>query len=169
MVEGCAELAERRRESDRFRLPTIHQSTCSVFPFCRRLPTSETRLVSEHTNVGKRLLLWVRPVAAVLIFLFAVAVALAAGLLTPYFLAARTANILLLTISAVVSFALLTCAGTKLAYLCWGTDKGRWAATLSGLLTIIFLGGLYVEVLRPSSSHFAGVVPYANTKYWQLL
>jgi len=139
------------------------------FPICRGLATSETTLVSEHTNVGKRLLLWVRPVAAVLIFLFAVAVALAAGLLTPYFLAAWTANILLLTIGAVVSFALLTCAGTKLAYLCWGTDKGRWTATLSGLLTIILLGGLYVEVLRPSSSHFAGVVPYANTKYWQLL
>ena len=35
-----------------------------------------------------RLLLWIRHVAAVLIFLVAVGVAVAAGLLTPYFLAA---------------------------------------------------------------------------------
>jgi len=118
--------------------------------------------------MGKRFLLWVRPVAAVLTFLFAVAVALVASLLAPYFLAARTANILLLTISAVLSFALLACAGTKLAPSCWGTDRRGWTATLGGLLTIIFLAGLYVGVLRPSSSHFAEVAPYANTKYWQL-
>jgi pimeloyl-ACP methyl ester carboxylesterase len=114
------------------------------------------------------ILLWVRRVAAVLILLLAVGAALTAGLLTPYFLAARTANILLLTISAVASFALLTCAGTKLALSCWRTDRKRLTATLSGLLTIIFLGWLYVGVLRPSGSQFAKVVPYANTKYWQL-
>jgi hypothetical protein len=87
-----------------------------------------------------RLLLWVRHVAAVLILLVAVRAALAAGLLTPYCLAARTANILLLTISAVASFALLTWAGTKLALSCWGTDRRRLIAMLSGLLTIIFVG-----------------------------
>ena len=114
------------------------------------------------------ILLWVRRVAAVLILLLAVGAALTAGLLTPYFLAARTANILLLTISAVASFALLTCAGTKLALSCWRTDRKRLTATLSGLLTIIFLGWLYVGVLRPSGSQFAKVVPYANTRYWQL-
>jgi pimeloyl-ACP methyl ester carboxylesterase len=115
-----------------------------------------------------RFLLWTRRVAAVLIFLVVVGVALAAGLLTPYFMAARTANILLLTISAVASFALLTWAGTKLALFCWGTDRRRLAAITSGLLTLIFLGWLYVGVLRPSGSHFPEVVPYANTKYWQL-
>ena len=115
-----------------------------------------------------RLLLRARRVAAVLIFLLAVGAALAAGLLTPYFLAARTASILLLTISAVASFALLTWAGMKLALSCWGTDRRRLAATMTGLVTVLFLGGLYVGVLRPSGSHFAEVVPYANTKYWQL-
>jgi pimeloyl-ACP methyl ester carboxylesterase len=109
-----------------------------------------------------------RRVAAVLIFLAAVGSALAGGLLTPYFLAARTANILLLAISAVACFAALTWAGTKLALSCWGTDRRRLTATLSGLLTILFFGWLYFGVLRPSSSHFAEVVPYANTKYWQL-
>jgi len=115
-----------------------------------------------------RLLLWVRHVAAVLIFIVAVGAAVAAGLLTPYFLAARTANIPLLTISAVASFALLTWAGTKPALFCWGTDSKSLAVMISGLLTIIFLGWMYIAVLRPSGSHFAEVVPYANTKYWQL-
>jgi len=115
-----------------------------------------------------RFLLWVRHVAAVLIFIVAVGAALAVGLLTPYFLAARTANIPLLTISAITSFGLLTWAGIKLALSCWGTDRKSLAAIMSGLLTIIFLGWLYIVVLRPSGSHFAEVVPYGNTRYWQL-
>jgi proline iminopeptidase len=114
------------------------------------------------------ILFWARRLAAVLIFLLAVAVAVAAGLLAPYFLAARTANILLLTFIAVASFALLTFAGTKLALSCWGTDRRRLTATLTGLLTVIFLGWLYIVVLRPSGSHFAEAIPYANTNYWHL-
>lgn len=117
-----------------------------------------------HTGI----LFWARRVAAVLIFLVAVAAALAAALLTPYFLAAWVTNIRLLAVSAVASFALLTWAGTKLALSCWGARRGRFAATMSGLFTIIFIGCLYVGVLRPSGSHFAAVIPYANTKYWQL-
>ena len=120
------------------------------------------------TNMRMRLLLWVRRVTGVLIFLVTIAAALAAGLLTPYCLAARTANIPLLTISAVVSFALLTLAGTKLRLYCWRTDRRRLTAALSGLITIIFLGSLYVWVLRPLGSHFPAVVPYENTKYWRL-
>ncbi len=119
---------------------------------------------SLHTGI----LFWARRVAAVLIFLLAVGAAVGASLLTPYFLAALTANILLLTISAVASFALFTGVGTKLALFCLGTGRRRLTATLSGLLTLIFLGWLYVLVLRPSASHFAEVVPYANTKYWEL-
>lgn len=110
----------------------------------------------------------VRRVTAVLIFLLAIGAAVSTGLLTPYFLAIRTANILTLTISAVVSFALLAFVGTKLALFSWGTKSWRLPAMLSGLLTVIFLGWFYIGVLRPSGSHFANVVPYANTKYWQL-
>src|ERR1039457_6005190 len=130
--------------------------------------TDRNRSLPERSPMRTGILLWVRRVAAVLILLLAVGAALTAGLLTPYFMAARTANILLLTISAVASFALLTWAGTKLALFCWGTDRRRLAAITSGLLTLIFLGWLYVGVLRPSGSHFPEVVPYANTKYWQL-
>lgn len=68
------------------------------------------------------IIFWARRLAAVFMFLVTVAVALAAGLLTPYFLAGRTANNLLLTISAVASFALLACAGTRLALSCSGTE-----------------------------------------------
>lgn len=118
--------------------------------------------------MSSQFLFWVRRVATVLAFLVTLTAALVAGLFTPYFLAVRTANIPLLTISAVVSFALLTCAGTKLALLCWGGDKKRPTLAISGLLTVIFLGCLYVLVLRPSGSHFAEAIPYANTKYWQL-
>ena len=39
---------------------------------------------------------------------------------------------------------------------------------MSGLLSLTFAAWLYVGVLRPSGSHFADVVPYTNTKYWQL-
>ncbi len=88
----------------------------------------------------KRLALWVRRLAAVLILLIAIAVGLAGGLLTPYFLAARTANILLLTFSAVGCFALLTWAGTRLALSSWGSERTRLTTALSGLLTIIFFG-----------------------------
>jgi pimeloyl-ACP methyl ester carboxylesterase len=112
--------------------------------------------------------LWVGRVAAGLIALVTVAVAFAAGLLTPYFLAVRTANIPLLAISSVCSFALITYAGTKLALFCWRTNRRKLAGTIAGLLTITFLLWLYVAVLRPTGSHFAEVVPYANTKYWQL-
>jgi hypothetical protein len=113
-------------------------------------------------------LLWGRRMAAVLTFIIAITAGLAAGLLTPYFLAARTASIPLLTISVVASFALLTCLGSKAGLFCWGTNRRRLAATITGLLTIIFLGWLYVGVIRPSGSHFAEAIPYANTKYWQL-
>ena len=115
-----------------------------------------------------RFLLWARPLAAVLIFLIAIAAALIAGLLAPYVLAARTANISLLTTSAVVSFALLTWAGMKLGLACWRTSRKRLAAVVSLSLTVIFLGWIYLAILRPSGSHFAKVIPYANTKYWQL-
>ena len=110
----------------------------------------------------------IRRVAAGLLLLLAVGAALVAGLLTPYYLAARTANILVLTLGAVASFALVAWCGTKVALSCWGTDRRRLAVRVSGALTIIFFGWLSIGVLRPSASHFPEVVPYSNTKYWQL-
>jgi proline iminopeptidase len=115
-----------------------------------------------------QVVLWFKRLAAVLILLLTATSALVAGLLAPYFLATWMSNILLLTVSAAACFALFAWAGTSLALYCWGTGRRRVAATLSGLLTILFLGWLYLGVLRPSASHFSQVVPYANTRYWQL-
>lgn len=120
------------------------------------------------THMRMHFLLCARRVAAVLAMVVTLIAALAAGLLTPYFLAVRTANLPLPTISAVVSFALLTSVGTKLTLLCWGGDKRGLTFGISAFLTVIFLGCLYLLVLRPSGSQFAEAIPYANTKYWQL-
>ena len=128
----------------------------------------KSKIAEKVNTMSSQFLFWVRRVAAVLIFLVTTIAALAAGLITPYLFAARTANISLLTISALVSFALLTCVGTKFALHCWGDDKKGLTFAISALLTVIFLGCLYILVLRPSGSHFAEAIPYANTKYWQL-
>src|SRR5579872_573613 len=128
----------------------------------------KSRIAERVNTMSSQFLFWVRRVAAVLIFFVTIIAALAAGLITPYLLAARTANIPLLTLSAVISFALATWFGTKLTLLCWGSNKRRLTVAISGLFTLILFGCLYFGVLRPSSSHFAEVVPYANTKYWQL-
>jgi pimeloyl-ACP methyl ester carboxylesterase len=109
-----------------------------------------------------------RRAAALLVFLISIALALTAGLLAPYYLALRTANISLLVSVSVASFALLAWSGTKLALSVWESGKKRSAATVSGLITAAFFAWLYFCILRPSGSHFAQAVPYANTKYWQL-
>jgi pimeloyl-ACP methyl ester carboxylesterase len=111
---------------------------------------------------------WARRALAVLTFVVVLAAAIAVGLLTPYFLAAQTANIRLLTLSSVVLFALIMWAGTKLAFICWGSQSKRFAVWVAGFVSVFFIGWLYFAILRPSSSHFAEAVPYANTKYWKL-
>ena len=132
------------------------------------LQDNEIQETKETAPMSSQFLFWVRRVAAVLAFLVTLTAALAGGLLTPYFLAARTANIPLLAISAVVSFALLIFVGTKLALLCWGDGKKTLTFGTCALFTFIFCGCLYILVLRPSGSHFAKAIPYANTKYLQL-
>ena len=109
-----------------------------------------------------------RRAAALLVFLIAVAMAFTAGLLAPYYLAAYTTNISLLAFGAVASFALLTWLGTQFALVIWASGKKKYAVVASGILTAAFLGWLYVYILRPAGTHFDQVVPYANTKYWQL-
>ena len=74
----------------------------------------------------------------------AITVALVAALLTSYWLAGLMASIPMLTLSAVASFALLTCAGAKLAISCWGINRRGLTTTIGGLLTIIFFGWLYI-------------------------
>lgn len=57
----------------------------------------------------------IRCLGAVLIFARSTAVAFAVGMLTPYLLASWKANIPVLAVCAVASFALLACSGTVVA------------------------------------------------------
>ena len=114
------------------------------------------------------ILFWVRRLAAVLIFLLAAGVALAAGLLTPYFLAARTANILLLTISALAAFACSRVRARNLHSPAGELTEAKLTVMLSWIADHHLSRMAVFAVLRPSGSQFAKVVPYANTMYWQL-
>ncbi len=110
-----------------------------------------------------------RRVIAILVMLTAIAVALLMGLLTPYLLAARSASIPYLTMSSALSFALVVWLGMKVALLIWAEPRWeRSAAVLVGSFSIIYLGALYFIILRPSGPHFPAVIPYKNTRYWQL-
>lgn len=115
---------------------------------------------------GRRL---ARRALGVALFVVMLAVALAIALLTPYFLAARSSSLALLTFSSVVTFAFLVWLAVKAAAFV-STTPGvkRWGTTLAGLLTATFFGALYFAILRPSASSFPDVVPYSNTRYWTL-
>jgi pimeloyl-ACP methyl ester carboxylesterase len=110
-----------------------------------------------------------RRIIAILVALTALVAASVMGLLTPYFLAARSASIAYLTLSSVLSFALVVWLGTKAALLIWAEPRlKRSAAVLIGSFTVIYLAALYFAILRPSGSHFPDVIPFKNTRYWRL-
>lgn len=112
---------------------------------------------------------WTRRAFALLAFVATVVAALVAALLAPYVLAAQSANITVLTLSSVASFALVAWIGLSGVALAWGSSAVRRPATmLSGVLSAVFLGGLYLTVLRSSASRIPAVTPYENTKYWEL-
>src|SRR5215469_15656313 len=100
--------------------------------------------------------LWIRRALAVVLLLVALAVALCAAGLLSYFLAAWSASIPLLTISATCAFALVTWSGSWLGTLVWHAEKRtRFANILSAVLTAAFVIALYFNVLRPSASRLA--------------
>jgi proline iminopeptidase len=94
--------------------------------------------------------------------LVSVAAALTAGLLTPYLLAARTANLWILSVSAILSFAAVAWLGTTAALRIWAGPRTRMrAVAVAGILTVAFLS-------LPSGSAFPDVPRYENTRYWRL-
>ncbi len=112
---------------------------------------------------------WFRRAAGLLAGLISVAAALTAGLLTPYLLAARTANLRILSLSAILSFGAIAWLGTKAALTIWpGPQTMKRAAPVAGVLTFAFLSLLYLFVLRSSGSTFPDVIQYENTRYWRL-
>jgi len=113
--------------------------------------------------------LWsLRGIAAVVLLIVFVAALCASGLAS-YFLAAWSASIPLLALTATLAFALVAWGGAWLGAIIWrATKRARFAAAFSGILTAIFVAALYFAVLRPSPLRLADTTPFDNTRYWQL-
>jgi triacylglycerol esterase/lipase EstA (alpha/beta hydrolase family) len=112
---------------------------------------------------------WFRRGIAVIIALIVFVAALCAAGLAPYFLAAWSASIPLLALSATLAFALLAWGGAWLGALIWHAgSRRRFATAFGGILTTLFLAALYFAVLWPSPPRLAETVPFDNTRYWQL-
>ena len=113
--------------------------------------------------------LWFRRALAVILLLLVLAAALCAAGLLPYFFAAWFASILLLGLSAICAFALVSWGGGWLVAVVWHTKKRtKFANIFSTALTAVFVLGLYFAVLRPTHSQRADTVSFENTQYWQL-
>jgi pimeloyl-ACP methyl ester carboxylesterase len=107
--------------------------------------------------------------AGVVVWLLALAVAIALALWVPYWLAARVESVGVLTAVCVIIFALVSAAGMAALARLWG-PAFRPAYVWSGLAFVT--GGfgiiLYVVVLRPTST-IGPVVANQSTRYWQLV
>lgn len=113
--------------------------------------------------------LWGRRSLAVIAFVIAFAAALGAAAFVPYFLAAWSASILLLTVTSILCFGLVEGLGAFLCSLIWGASSRRRFASLATVtLTLLFAITLYIVVLRPLPHTVPDALPSANTHYWQL-
>jgi len=112
---------------------------------------------------------WSRRTIAVIILLAACVTAFCGAALLPYFLAAWSATVPLLALSAVCAFAVIVWGGAWLAALIWHAEKRtRFANTVAAILALAFVSFLYFLVLRPSHLQLADTVRFNNTQYWQL-
>jgi len=106
---------------------------------------------------------------AVIVGLVAALVALAAGILAPYYLSVHIARTSLLTLTAIVAFGVIAWLGMRLSAALWRTDKpARLAVMTSGGLTVVFIIALYFLILRPLPLRYTDVVAAENGKYWHL-
>jgi proline iminopeptidase len=113
--------------------------------------------------------LLIRSAFALLLFLLAFATALFAGALLPYLVAAWSANIALLALSAISAFALVTWGGGWLAGLAWHAKKRtKFANNFSMILSAAFVVALYFAILRPSPTRLADPIGFSDTRYWKL-
>jgi len=106
---------------------------------------------------------------AVIIALLAVVAALIAGVLAPYYLSTDIAQTSLLTLTALVTFAVIAWLGLRLCAALWRTNRpARLAAMTSGVLTVAFLIALYLLILRPTPPRYTDVIPADHAKSWRL-
>ena len=113
--------------------------------------------------------LWVhRSLSVVLLLVVFVAALCAAGLL-PYFLAAWSASIPLLALSATSAFVLVMWGGSWLGAFVWHAGKRtKFANIFSMALAGAFVIALYFLVLRRSPSRLGDTFHFQNSHYWQL-
>jgi proline iminopeptidase len=107
-------------------------------------------------------------IISVLLFLFGVAIALAASLVTTYQTAKVTPRVGLLVVVTLLVFFIGVFLAIQLMGKLSETFLKRSAVLNSTALTVLFAVGLYLSVLRPT--HYPHVVPVAraNTLYWNL-
>jgi len=111
---------------------------------------------------------WFRRTTAVLILPVGLGIAAGSGVVLPYFLAAWTARIAILILSAVLVVAAVVWLGAWSTALIWPLQRRqRFAAITSIVITGLFTAALYFMVLRPSPLR-PRPSPGENTRYWQL-
>jgi hypothetical protein len=105
---------------------------------------------------------------AVILLIVAIAVALCAAILLPYFAVRWLANIPLLVVIAILSFFLIVWLGAKASARFWGAKHAtRFAVQVAGVLALLFAVSLYWLILKPTDDP-GPPHPLENIRYWQL-
>src|ERR1700723_3330752 len=112
---------------------------------------------------------WLRRALAIVVFLLFLVVALAAAGRFPFYLAAKSPSVPLLTFISVFAFASITWLGSRLCLSIWrASNPVKLAVITGGILTCVFAITLYLAILLPHSLHLPEAPPFENTKYWHL-
>jgi pimeloyl-ACP methyl ester carboxylesterase len=111
---------------------------------------------------------WLARTMAAILLIVAVASALCAAILLPYFLAKWFSNIPLLVFISIVSCFFIVWFGARVCSRLWGAGGGaRFAMQVAGVLTLVFAVSLYWLVLKPTADP-GPPHPLENIRYWQL-
>jgi pimeloyl-ACP methyl ester carboxylesterase len=112
--------------------------------------------------------LWLARAVSAILLIVAIAAALCAAILLPYFLAKWLANIPALVFVAILSCFLIVWAGGRVSASLRGANRGaRFAVQVAGVLTLIFAVSLYWLILKPTADP-GPPHPLENIRYWQL-
>lgn len=106
---------------------------------------------------------------AIVIALFTLVAALVAGILAPYYLAIVVAQTALLSLVAILSFAIVAWLGLRASAVFWrARNPSRFSVVTSVVLAAVFFAMLYVSILRSHPLRYAEVLPAENAHVWRL-
>jgi pimeloyl-ACP methyl ester carboxylesterase len=95
---------------------------------------------------------WLARTMAGILLIVAVAAALCAAILLPYFLAKWFATIPLLVFISIVSCFFIVWVGARVCSRLWGAGGGaRFATQVAGVLTLVFAASLFWLILKPTA------------------